>query len=169
MSRRNSEAGLRRPRLTLLATLLAVAALAVLGLGVEHRLSPISLEIGGSDSSRAERLAAESFGESSPFVVLLRGPAAAIERQGPALLHALRRHDPRLTVLSPWGPGSSVDLRPGPRRALLLLDYEVPLAEAMSDTVPALEATLQRHIHPPLRATESGYASVSRALQEESF
>ena len=39
----------------------------------------------------------------------------------------------------------------------------------MRDTVPALERTLQARIRPPVVATQSSYASVSRALQEESL
>ena len=39
----------------------------------------------------------------------------------------------------------------------------------MRDTVPALERTLEERIHPPVEATQSGYASVSRALQKESL
>ena len=39
----------------------------------------------------------------------------------------------------------------------------------MRDTVPALERTLEARIHPPVDATQSGYASVSRALQDESL
>jgi putative drug exporter of the RND superfamily len=39
----------------------------------------------------------------------------------------------------------------------------------MRHTVPALERTLADHVHRPLQATQSGYASVSRALQQESL
>jgi putative drug exporter of the RND superfamily len=39
----------------------------------------------------------------------------------------------------------------------------------MRHTVPALERTLAAHVRPPLVATQSGFASVSRALQEESL
>ena len=83
---------LRGPWLTLAAALAAVAALGAFGLGVEERLSPTSLEVPGTASARGEALAEEHFGDSSPFAILLRGPAAAIERQGPGLVAALRRH-----------------------------------------------------------------------------
>src|SRR5262249_61254390 len=65
--------------------------------------------------------------------------------------------------------GSVGYLRPGPPRAIILLDYPQPLDVAMRDTVPALERTLARRIHPPVEAIQSGYASVSRALQKESL
>ena len=40
---------------------------------------------------------------------------------------------------------------------------------AIRDTVPALERTLAARIHPPVTATQSGFATISRALQQESL
>ncbi len=159
---------LRRPALGLLVVLAGCLALGVLGLGVEGKLQPTSLSVPGAPSAQGQALAERHFGSSSPFVVLLRGPAVSIERQGPRLVAALRR-EPDATVLSPWDRGHLAALRPGLRRALILVDFHVPLAEAMRHTVPALERTLADHVHPPLRAIQSGYASVSRALQQESL
>ena len=152
----------------LLASLLCVAALGVIGLGVEGRLQPTSLTVPGTASARGQALADAHFGESSPFAVLLQGPAGAIERQGPGLVRALRR-DRAATAISPWDRGALAGLRPSPRRALILVDFHVPLDQAMRHTVPALERTLAARIHPPLLATQSGYASVSRGLQEASL
>ncbi|MGA8747038.1 MAG: MMPL family transporter [Solirubrobacterales bacterium] len=135
---------------------------------MEGELQPTSLTIPGTASARGQALAERHFGNSSPFAILLKGPAPSIERQGPRLVAALRR-EPDATVLSPWDRGRLAALRPGLRRALILVDFHVPLAEAMRHTVPALEKTLADHVHPPLRAIQSGYASVSRALQEESL
>jgi putative drug exporter of the RND superfamily len=151
----------------LAAVLLSCLALGVLGLGVEERLSPLSLEVPGTAAADGRSLEQSHFGESSPFVVLLRGPARALDRQGPRLVVALRRHP--ATVISPWDGGSLVALRPGSHKALVLVDFHVPLAEAMRDTVPALQRTLEAHVRPPITATQSGFASVSRALQEESL
>ena len=110
----------------LVAVLLGALVLGVVGLGVEDRLDPLSLEIEGTSPAEGEALVREHFGESSPFVVLLRGPAAALERQGPRLVRALRR-DREATVISPWDRGSIGALRPGRRRALVLVDYHLPL------------------------------------------
>ncbi len=159
----------RRGAVTSLAAVVSVClALGILGLGVEERLSPLSLRIPGTAPGNAEDLAKSHFGESSPFVVLLRGPAAALDRQGPNLVRTLRR-DPEATVLSPWDRGALDPLRPGPRKALVLIDFHVPLERAMRDTVPALEGTIAAQVQPPVVATQSGFASVSRALQEESL
>ena len=103
-----------------------------------------------------------------PFAVLLRGPAAAIDRQGPRLVAALRR-DRAATTISPWEHAAPAALRPGPDRALVLVDFHLPLATAIRDTVPALERTLAARIHRPVTATQSGFATISRALQQESL
>ena len=158
----------RRPLVGLAAVLVACAILGVLGLSVEGKLSPLSLKVPGTSAAEAEDLAASHFGDSSPFAVLLRGPAGAVDRQGVGLVRALRR-DPRATVISPWDRGSVAGLRSNPHKALVLVDYHVPLAKAMSDTVPSLERTLAVRIRPPVVATQSGFATVSRALQEESL
>jgi putative drug exporter of the RND superfamily len=154
-----------------------VVVLGLIGLGVESHLRPTSLAIDGTPSARGEALARERFGDSSPFALLLRGPAGALERQGRHLAAVLRR-DPVVTVISPWDPAPAARKLPAPSdgtapgepsRALLLLDFHVPLAEAMRDTVPQLEDTLAENVHPPVRATQSGYATISRALQAESL
>ena len=148
--------------------LISGLALGVVGLGVEGKLSPLSLDVPGTSASNGETLAQSHFGDSSPFVVLLQGPPAAVDRQGERLVGALRRQ-PQATVISPWDRGSLGALRPGPDKALVLVDFHVPLNEAMRDIVPELEATLETGVHAPVVATQSGYASVSRALQEESL
>jgi putative drug exporter of the RND superfamily len=162
---------------TLAATVAVVALLGVIGIGVEDHLHPTSLEIGGSASARAETLTREHFGDRAPFVVLLRGPAGPLERQGRRLAAVLRR-SPRLTVVSPWDAPAAARKLPAPppgtppetrSSALILLDFHLPLAEAMRHTVPELEATLDSNLHPPVRATQSGFATISRSLQDGSL
>lgn len=167
----------RRAVATLAVTLVLVLALGLVGLGVESHLRPTSLAISGTPSARGEDLARRRFGDSSPFAVLLRGPAGAVEHQGRHLAVVLRRN-PTLTVISPWDPLPATRKLPLPRpgsppgapsRALLLLDFHVPLAEAMRATVPRLEDTLDAQIRSPVTATQSGYATISRSLQDESL
>src|SRR4051794_20308363 len=162
------EARFRTAVIGLVVVLICCGALGIAGLGVEDRLQPTSLIVPGTESAEGQALAEEHFGDSSPFAVLLRGPAGAIDRQGPSLVRALR-HDPDVAVVSPWDRGSVGFLRPGPRRAIVLLDYHLDLNTAMRETVPELESILEERIHPPLVAVQSGYASVSRALQRESL
>ena len=158
---------LRHPRATLAIALVAIAALGVAGIGVEDKLRPTSLAVPGTESARGEALLKEHFGDSAPFAILLRGPAAALDRQGPGLIGALRR-DPTLTTISPWDRGSVARLRPAPRKALVLVDFHVSADEAVRDTVPRLNATLEKRIDPPVEATQTGFATLSRAIQRES-
>lgn len=158
----------RWPLVGLLAVVSVCAFLGVVGLGVEGDLDPLSLTVPGTAAAEAEALADSHFGDSSPFVVLLQGPAAALERQGPRLVRTLRGR-PQATVISPWDRGATAALRPAPGKALVVVDYHVPLAAAMTDTVPELERLLGDQVAAPVTATQSGYASVSRALQEESL
>jgi len=148
--------------------LVACLGLGIVGLGVESKLEPVSLRVAGTTTAEAEDVARQEFGDSSPFVILLRGPGGSLDRQGPALVRALRRQ-PDAVVVSPWDRGSLGALRPGRRRALILVDFHVPPTEAVRTTAPALEDLLQRRVRPPLRYAQSSFADVTRALQEESL
>ena len=133
----------------MIAVLIGCGVLGVVGLGVEDKLDPLSLTIDGTGSAKGEELAKEHFGDATQFAVLLTGPQAEIERQGPPLVRALR-HTPKATVISPWDRGTVAALRPGQDKALIIVDYHVPLATAMRDTVPALDKLVEEEIHPPL-------------------
>jgi len=159
---------LRHPRRTLAIASLLVVVLIALGTGLDKRLSPSTIEISGTSASRANGMLSEHFGPTALFPILLRGPAADIDRQGPALIRTLRR-DPRVTTLSPWDKTSVGQLRPGPRRALILADFHVGIDEAVKTTVPHLERVLEAHIQVPVRATQTGFATVSKEIQDESI
>jgi putative drug exporter of the RND superfamily len=144
-----------------------VLVLGIVGLGVEGKLRPTSLSVPGTASAEGAELLREEFGDSAPFVVLLRGPAGALDRQGPRLVRALRR-EPGVTTLSPWDKGHLDRLRPGPRRALVLVDFHVGASEAVRESTGELDRLLQAHTHPPVRATQTGYATLARAIRDES-
>jgi putative drug exporter of the RND superfamily len=158
----------RRSTAGLAVVIACCAVLGVLGLNVESKLAPLSLSVPGTEAAQAEELAAAHFGDSSPSVVLLRGPARAVDHQGIRLVRALRR-EPDATVISPWDRGSVAGLRPAPGKALIVVDYHVPLTTAIRHDVPALESLLAAKVHAPVTAAQSGYASVSKALQDESL
>ena len=157
---------LRHPRRVLAVAILAIVALGIVGRGVEDQLRPTSLNVPGTDSGRASDLVHRYFGDSAPFAILLQGPARELDRQGPALVRTLRG-DPKVTTVSPWDKGSVGNLRPGPRKALILVDFHTSADEAVKTTVPYLDRTLEERIDPPVRASETGYASLSRALIDE--
>ncbi len=168
MGKSRALATLRHPWRTLAITSLFVLALVAFGTGLDKRLSPSTIEVSGTSASRANEMLRENFGDTALFPILLRGPAAAIDRQGPELIRALRR-DPRVTTLSPWDVGSVGQLRPGPRRALILADFHNGIDEAVETTVPQLERMLDEKIQPPVQATQTGFATISKAIQEESI
>jgi RND superfamily putative drug exporter len=159
---------LRHPRRALAVALLLIVALAAFGIGLNGRLSPSTLEISGTASSRANQLLREHFGDSAPFAILLQGPPAALDRQGPALIRTLRRN-PAVTTLSPWDRGSVQRMRPSPRRALVIADFHDGVDEAVNDTVPELNRILEEKVKPPVHATQTGFATISRAIQDESI
>jgi putative drug exporter of the RND superfamily len=158
---------LRRPRAMLALALVVIGVLAVLGRGVEDQLRPTSLSVPGTESGKAAELVHQYFGDTAPFAILLQGPADELDRQGPALIRALRS-DPAVSTISPWDKGSVERLRPGPRKALILVDFHVSAEDAVKDTVPYLNRTLEERITPPVRAAQTGFASLSRAIIDES-
>jgi RND superfamily putative drug exporter len=160
---------LRHPRALLLVVAVLLLGLGILGTGVDQRLSPTSLDIPGTPSSRANNVLREHFGDTAPFAILLRGPAAALDRQGPELVRALRASDPAVTTLSPWDKGAVGPLRPGPRRALVIADFHVDLPHAVNDSVDQLNGILEREVHPPVSAIQTSYATLSREIQDKSI
>jgi RND superfamily putative drug exporter len=159
---------LRHPREILLVAAIVLAALAVIGTGVDSRLDPTTLDIPGSASAEANAMLEEHFGPSAPFAILLRGPAAALDEQGPRLVHALRA-EPGVSTLSPWDKGSVEGLRPSPGKALILADFHVDTKTAVNEAVPRLNELLEEKVTAPVEATQTSYATLSRALQQESI
>jgi len=149
---------LKHPRRVVIAAVVVIALLGALGKDVERHLVPSETRMPGTESARAESRLGTHFGESAPFVVLLRGPASALDRQGPELIESLRR-DPRVTTLSPWDRGFAGELRPNRRAALIVVDFHVGLSEAVGVTAPHLEEVVERGVSPPVRATATGFAS----------
>jgi hypothetical protein len=70
---------------TLIAWGVAIAILAALGTGITGRLAPMSLEVPGTPSSRAEAMLRAKFGNTIPIAILLRGPPTQLDSQGQRL------------------------------------------------------------------------------------
>ena len=166
--RRDQPFLLRYPKAVLAVAAAILVALAVIGTGTEDRLDPTTLDVPGTKSLQGNELLREHFGDSAPFAILLKGPGPALERQGPELIGALRE-DPRVTTLSPWDRGSVSRLRPSPRKALIFVDFHVNARTAVNETVDHLNQVLEEEITPPVEATQTGYASLSLAIQEDSI
>jgi putative drug exporter of the RND superfamily len=166
--RRDQPFLLRYPKAVLAVAASLLIALAIIGTGTEDRLDPSTLDLPGTESLRGNELLEQHFGDSAPFAILLQGPGPAIDRQGPELISALRE-DPRVTTLSPWDRGAVDRLRPSQNKALILADFHVDTRTSLNESVPHLKEVLAEEIRPPVRATQSGYASLSLAIQEDSL
>ena len=134
-----------RPALAgLVAVLVGSLVLGLVGLGVEDKLDPLSLTISGTTLGRRGRPGQgplrrrHAVRRSCSTVPPPRSNARGRPWSGRC---ATRR---TATVISPWDRGTVTALRPGPRKALVIVDYHVPLATAMRDTVPELEGVLER-------------------------
>jgi putative drug exporter of the RND superfamily len=124
----------RRPFVSLALWLAVAAALTAIGLGVSSSLSPTIVVVPGSETARAEHLAESNFGPSVLVPVMLEGPKAELDKQGPALVKALAaRRDTR--VLSAWDVGDTgASLRPDATHAMLVASV-AQTEEAMVDGV----------------------------------
>ncbi len=149
---------LRNPRRVLAVALACLLVLGVLGKNAESRLVPSSVVTPGTESSREESLANKYFGDSAPFAVLLRGPAAELDRQGPRVVRELQR-DPSVTTLSPWDAHADPSLRPHPGAALIVVDFHQGIGDAVRDTAVNLEDRVNAEITPPVTVTATGFAS----------
>ena len=163
----------RRPAtrlwLVLGSWLVVVAVLAAIGTGIAGRLSPASLVVPGSPSARAEAMLRRQFGNSVPVTVLLQGPPAAIDRQGPRLAVALRQVGD-VQVMSPWDAGGTERvLRPRPGAALIVAGFQRPESEAMSVVVPTAQRVVDENVRRPLRAHIGGVAAIATALQRDAL
>jgi RND superfamily putative drug exporter len=164
---------LRRPRTILGIALVLIVALGYVGRDVEGKLNPTSLDVPGTDADRANKMLRQYFGDSAPFAILLQGPPKAIDEEGPKLVHALRASpepgEPHVTTVSPWDKGQVGNLRPAPNKALILADFHVDVKHAVRYTVDELNEILEAKVTPPVRATQTGFATLSRAIQDESI
>jgi len=155
----------RRSWSTLIAWGVAIMVLTFLGAGITGRLAPISLEVPGTPSSRAEAMLRAKFGNTIPIAILLKGSPAQVDSQGQRLVWKLRGIR-QVQVLSPWDEGSTMSsLRPNPGAAFVLVNYIRPTSDAMA-VVPSTEAILARTIHPPVHSYLTGVAVIGHALQE---
>ncbi|HEX5146251.1 MAG TPA: MMPL family transporter [Conexibacter sp.] len=125
------------------------------------------LRIPGSDSARASDLTASQFGSTLAFAVLLVGPRATVEHEGPAIVRRLGRIED-VEVLSPWnGQGRRV-LQEKPGQALLTVQVrDKSFRQISDDTTPAVEHVLSRYRgRDGLRIELTGQAPLMRAINQ---
>jgi putative drug exporter of the RND superfamily len=160
---------IRRPRVALAAWLVAGVVLAVIGLGVSSSLSPSVTVVPGTQSSRAVKLSNATFGPTQQLPILLEGPKAALNRQGPELVVALTKR-PHTRVLSAWDAGSaSALLRPSPRAAMLIVSVDRTEQQVAKHDWPQIHRLVNGTIKAPVRSYITGQAVLDQAVKDASI
>jgi putative drug exporter of the RND superfamily len=165
---RLAAAGVRRPRLVLGVWLAAIAVLSAVGLRVEEQLHRTDLFVPGTAAAHETTLAKRHFGTSYTLMVLLQGNAVELERTGPRIAAAVDRVA-GVAVLTPWMRGAGASLRPSPGKAIVFVRVDRNFDRTTKDVVPAIRATLDREVRPPLEAHLTGYADLANGVATASF
>jgi putative drug exporter of the RND superfamily len=159
---------IRRPVVVAGAWWSMVLVLAVIGLGVGNRLHRTNLTIPGTGAARAEALQERTFGPRNPVSIVLQGPSAAIDAQGPALTRAIARI-PYVTVFGPWSGGAISELRPHPGAAMLIAVVHRKFEAASRYAVPALRRVLRRVARPPVATHMTGFIDAADAIHQQTL
>ena len=158
----------RHPGAVLAAWLVVIGVLTVRGIGVEDRLSTVSVYTDGTPSKATQDFKVDAFGDQDFLVVLLRGPAADVERQGRRLTRAAGRMKRATGVVSPWSGGDTIGgLRPSPRAAAVVVNLRRVSGDQYSDVYPPLQEVVDRVVRRPVRADVSGQPVIATYAQEE--
>ena len=158
-----------RPKAALLAWGLVAVALSLIGLGVSHSLSPSIVVVPGTESSRAQQLANAQFGPTQLVPILLEGPSAQLNREGPRLVRDLVRRS-HTRALSAWDAGSaSQGLRPSASAAMIVVSVDRPEKDVVNQDQPAIERLVARDVTSPLHASVTGQPSIDRALKDQAL
>ncbi len=160
---------MRRPKTSIAVWLVLVAAMGFAGSRITNKFSPSILVVKGTESSRAQDIATSRFGNSVLVPIMLKGPQAQLDRQGPALVRALRTR-PDARILSPWDktPGTS-ELRPRPGVATIVTAVERSEKDVANTVQPQIDRTVKRYVSSPVTAYVTGQPSIDRAMRSQSI
>ena len=149
----------------MLGTWAVVFAIALLtASNARRQIHETDLRIPGSDSARAAQLTEREFGSTIALAVLLQGPRATVERQGPEIVRQLGQVD-GVEVLSPWDARGRRVLREPAGQALLTLQVHKSLRRIFDETTPAVQRLLDRwRARSGLRIELTGQAPLMRAI-----
>ena len=160
---------IRRPKAALAMWLTTAVVLTLIGLGVSSSLSPSVTVVKGTQSSRAQQLANAQFGPTQLVPILLEGPKAQLDRQGPRLVVALTKR-PHTRVLSAWDAGTaSAGLRPKPTAAMIVVSVDKSEKTVVQTDQPQIEHLVARKTSGGVKAYITGQPSLDRALKDASL
>ena len=159
----------RRPFVSFALWFAVAVALAAIGLGVSHSLSPTIVVVPGSESARAEHLAESNFGPSVLVPVMLEGPEAQLDVQGPALVKALSaRRDTR--VLSAWDIGDTgASLRPDATHAMVVASVAQTETAMVDGIQEDIDRIVEREISGPVTPYITGTPTIDIATKDASL
>jgi putative drug exporter of the RND superfamily len=160
---------IKRPKASLAVWLIAGVVLSLIGLGVSNSLSPTISVVPGTQSSRAQKLSNAQFGPTQLVPILLEGPKAQLDRQGPALVAAIARR-PHTRVMSAWDAGTAAaSLRPKPTAAMIVVSVDRSEKHAVKYDQPQIERLVAHRISGPVKPYITGQPSIDRAERDASL
>jgi RND superfamily putative drug exporter len=155
----------RRPRTIVVVWFVVLGILAAQGLGLASKVSSAPVFVDGSETEREHTVSLQEFGSDSALVVMLRGPHAAVEREGPALVNRLEAI-PSTLVNSPWGAHQTLGgLRPNPRTAALVVSAGKPTGPPSDDAVRQIESEIHRTVSKDVHTSIAGGLAFGDALR----
>jgi RND superfamily putative drug exporter len=155
----------RRYRLVIAIWIVAVFGLAAEGNGLDDRLTIHPPFIDGTASKRAHDLSVRDFGGDNGLVVMLRGPRAAVERQGRDLASHLDAM-PRTLTISPWSGGAKIDgLNPSPGVVAIFVRTESDAAKGVVSLLPPVRRLVDERLSGPVHANLAGFPVVIDSLR----
>ncbi|MDX6610249.1 MAG: putative drug exporter of the superfamily [Solirubrobacterales bacterium] len=158
----------RRSRLVIVVWTALVAVLAMQGRDAENQLAIHPLLVAGTAAERAHEISLREFGNEYPIIVLLRGPQAAVERQGRRLARRLSAV-PRVLVISPWTSEGTIDgLNPRPGVAALLLRTASGEGDEVSGLLPPVQRQIDAALNGPVHASLAGLPVIIDSIRNSS-
>jgi RND superfamily putative drug exporter len=158
---------LRRPRIALAGWVVVAAVLSVIGLSVDQYVSP-QVYASKTESYEAQQLADAKFGPTQNVLILLEGPSAQLDSQGPKLVEALTRRG-NTRVLSAWDAGTaSAGLRPKPTAGMIIASVPRSETDVIKYDLPQIKKIVSQQISAPVKPYLSGSSVVDQAVKDQS-
>jgi putative drug exporter of the RND superfamily len=158
---------IRRPKTALVGWVVVAVLLSVLGISVDHYVSP-QVNASKTQSYNAQQLTDARFGPTQNLPILLKGPKAQLDKQGPKLVAALvKRGNTR--VLSAWDAGTAgAGLRPKPTAALVIASVPRTEKNVIKEDLPQIKQIVAQQVSPPVKSYLSGAAVLDQAVKDQS-
>ncbi|UGS36274.1 MMPL family transporter [Capillimicrobium parvum] len=163
---RLAKTSIRHPVVALLICIVFAGGLIAISSGITSSVSPSIVVVPGTDSSHAQHLAEAEFGPSVLVPILLEGPKAQLDRQGPALVRELAlRRDTR--VMSAWDGGEvGAGLRPRPTAAMIVASVAHTEKEMVKTYQAQIDGVVAKQIGGPVHASITGQPSLDRGFKD---